>query len=194
MNSFTWRKRTRINDFGQRWKHRSATQRWNMLLISVCLGINKDYYYLCIHITACPFHESKMNRKAGQPQKFIDTQLHTSARLWTWLPEHQGTWREAAELQNNQLRSVVWLRGGRTSEMNIFPSWGWFDLHGHNGFMWINASAESPRHQQYHLLIDTHIIWGRRQPFRSTRFKVSWPSWRVEHKITRLNSALKVSK
>ena len=78
--------------------------------------------------------------------------------------------------------------------MNIFPSSGWFDLHGHNGLMWINASRERPQHQQHRLLIDTHITRGQGRLFRSTSFKVSRASWRAKHKITRLNSALKVSK
>lgn len=33
----------------------------------------------------------------------------------------------------------------RASEMNIFLSRGWFDLHGHNGLMRINASRECPK-------------------------------------------------
>lgn len=62
------------------------------------------------------------------------------------------------------------------------------------GFVWINASRYRPRRQKHRLLIDVHISFTIMQLFRSTSNKVSGAFWQVKYTITRLNSALKVSK
>lgn len=66
-------------------------------------------------------------------------------------------------------------------------------MHSHNGFCVDKCEQILLAAPKLCLLIDVHISCGTMQLFRSTSFKVSRAFWQVKHKITRLNSALKVS-